>query len=164
MRRKDREMNADFALKITDKCEWATLATVCDGKPYCVPLTIVRIDDFVYFHTAKEGQKIDCLKSCADVCLCCVGDTNRLDSEFSTEYESAIIYGKASEVTDGQEKITALKALCQRHTPKNMPNFDDAIKQSLSRTGVWKISIDEIYGKRKKYDKDGKEMKFGRME
>ena len=28
---------------------------------------------------------------------------------------------------------------------------------------MWKISIDEITGKRKKYDKDGVEMKYGRM-
>lgn len=165
MRRKDREMDSAFALNIVDKCEWATLALTCtDGRPYCLPISIVRIDDFIYFHTAKSGQKIDCLNTAADVCLSCVGDTHRLANEFTTEYESAIIFGKASEVTDDKEKIAALKALCQRHTPTNMHNFDREVNISLPRTGVWKIRIHEITGKRKKYDKNGEEMKFGRME
>jgi hypothetical protein len=45
-----------------------------------------------------------------------------------------------------------------------MADFDNAIRRSLDSTAVWKIHIDEISGKRKKLDKDGKEMRFGRME
>ena len=45
-----------------------------------------------------------------------------------------------------------------------MHMFDAAVERSLSRTGVWKIEISSITGKRKKYDKDGVEMKYGRME
>lgn len=164
MRRKDREMDRDFALGIVDKCEWATLAMTSGGKPYCLPITIVRIGNFVYFHTAKQGEKADALKADGRVCLSCVGDTNRLQNEFTTEFESAIVKGVAEEVFDDGEKVGALRALCQRHTPKNMDKFDEAIGQSLSRTGVWRISIDEISGKRKKYDKNGREMKYGRME
>ena len=51
MRRKDREMPKEFALQVVDKCQYATLSMISDGKPYCVPLSIVRIDDFVYFHS-----------------------------------------------------------------------------------------------------------------
>ena len=46
----------------------------------------------------------------------------------------------------------------------NMENFEDAIAKSLDRTAVWKIRIENLTGKRKKYDKSGEEMKFGRME
>ena len=67
-------------------------------------------------------------------------------------------------LVDDEEKITALRGICQRHTPSNMPDFDNAIERSLPRTGVWKISIESITGKRKKFDKDGNEMKYGRME
>ena len=75
-----------------------------------------------------------------------------------------MINGTAGEVTDDDEKITALRGICQRHTPSNMPDFDNAIERSLSRTGVWKVHIDSITGKRKKYDSNGNEMKYGRME
>lgn len=165
MRRKDREMSAEFALSVVDKCEYAVLSmTDTDGSPYCVPLTIVREETAVYFHCAPEGKKIDCLRQNPQVCLACVGDTCRALDKFTTEFESAILRGTASEVTDSAEKIHALRLLCLRHTPTNMAEFDEAIEKSLSRTGIWKIEIAEITGKRKKFDKSGKEMKFGRTE
>lgn len=154
-----------FAYGIADKCEWAVLAMVdADGLPYCVPLSIVRDGAFIYFHSATDGQKITALKNHDRVCIACVGDTYRVPDKFTTEYESAIIRGKASEVMDEDEKIKALRLLCQRHTPRNMAAFDSEIARSLARTAVWRIGISDITGKRKKYDKDGKEMKFGRME
>lgn len=165
MRRKDREMPEKFAFAVTDKCEYAVLSmTDPNGNPYCVPISIVREGAFIYFHCAAEGRKIDCLRCHPQVCLACVGDTCRALDKFTTEFESAILQGTASEVTDTAEKTHALRLLCLRHTPTNMAEFDEAIKKSLSRTAIWKIEIAEITGKRKKYDKSGKEMKFGRME
>ena len=63
-----------------------------------------------------------------------------------------------------EEKIHALRLLCERHVPTNMENFDREMRRSLAVTAVWKVSMDSITGKRKKYDKNGEEMKFGRME
>ena len=38
MRRKDREKSREFALEVTDKCEWAVLSmTDQEGMPYAVP-------------------------------------------------------------------------------------------------------------------------------
>ncbi|WP_434310106.1 pyridoxamine 5'-phosphate oxidase family protein [Hominifimenecus sp. rT4P-3] len=151
MRRKDREMPAEFGEQVADKCEWAVLSMIEeDGAPYCVPLTIVRDGNAIYFHTAKQGQKIHALRKNPKVCLACVGDTKRAAHEFTTEYESAIIRGIAEEVTEDAEKIRALRLLCERHTPTNMGAFDGAIAGSLFRTGVWKIQIQEISAKRKK--------------
>ena len=165
MRRKDREMNKDFALMVVDKCEYAVLSMVTkDNMPYCIPITIVRDGDYIYFHSSKDGYKIETLNNNDNLCLSCVGDTKISKDKFTTEFESAIVRGKAKEITDENLKIYALKILSQRHTPTNMHNFDDAIKKSLFRTGVWSIKITDITGKRKKYDKNGIEMKFGRME
>ena len=165
MRRSDREMDRDFAMAVADKCEYATIAMIdTDGSPYCLPISIARDGDNIYFHSAKEGHKISALKNAPDICMSCVGDTCRAEDKFTTEFESAIIRGNTEEVLDDAEKIHALKLICQRHTPSNMHNFEQAIEKSLSRTGVWKIRIREISGKRKKYDKNGIEMKFGRME
>lgn len=165
MRRKDREMSEEFAAGVADKCEYAVMSTVDKSNmPYCVPISIVRDGEHIYFHSALDGFKIDCLRHNPNVCLACVGDTHRLPDEFTTEYESAIIRGVAVEITEETEKIHALKMLCERHTPANMGNFDAAIEKSLFRTAVWRVDITEITGKRKKYDKNGVEMKFGRTE
>ena len=163
MRRKDREMDADFAWQVADKCEYAVLSMVDpEGLPYCIPITIVCDEQTIYIHSARDGFKIDCLRNNPQVCMTCVGDTYRTPDKFTTEFESAVIRGTASEVTDDKEKIHALRILCQRHTPTNMHEFDMAIEKSLFRTAVWKIEVSGITGKRKKYDTQGKEMKFGR--
>ena len=118
--------------------------------PYCIPLSIARIDNVIYFHCAKEGKKIDCFRQNNQVCISCVGDTLRPTDEFTTKYESAIIRGKIFEVLDDNEKIAALRAICQRHTPANMPNFDEAISRSLKITAIWKVIIEDVDGKRRK--------------
>ncbi|MDR2900141.1 MAG: pyridoxamine 5'-phosphate oxidase family protein [Treponema sp.] len=165
MRRKDREMPKDFAEHIADICDYAVLATVnADGTPYCIPISIVRDNDTIYFHCAKDGQKIDNMKRQSEVCICCSGDVSFMKTEFSLEFESAVIKGKAEEVLQDEEKIHALRLICERYTPEYMHAFDSEIARSLNYTAIWKVLIREITGKRKKMGKDGKELKFGKME
>jgi len=152
MRRKDRETDAAFAWNVADKCEYAVMAmTLADNTPYCVPLSIARKNETLYFHCAKEGKKADALRKNPKVCLVCVGDTHRMEDKFSTEYESAVLFGVAEEVTGDGEKIEALRLICERHTPINMANFETAIRESLKKTAVWRIAVSEITGKRKSY-------------
>ena len=165
MRRKDREMDENFAMGVVDRCEYAVLSMIDEeGQPYCVPVSIVREDRTVFFHCAKAGKKTDAMLRNPEVCIACVGDTCRALHEFTTEYESAVIRGRAEEVMEEEEKIHALRLLCERHVPTNMENFDREMRRSLAVTAVWKVSMDSITGKRKKYDKNGEEMKFGRIE
>lgn len=153
MRRKDREMSKAFALSVADRCEYAVLSmTDMQHNPYCVPISIVRAGDVIYFHCAAKGEKLICLRANPQVCLACVGDTRRMPNAFTTEYESAIIRGTVSEVIDVQEKTEALRLLCERHTPTNMSNFAQETAHSLARTAVWQIKIEVITGKCNKYD------------
>jgi len=153
MRRKDREISRDSALAITDKCNYAVMATVnSDGTPYCIPLSPVRDGEWLYFHSAKEGHKIENLRAMNRVCISCVGDVKAIPGKFSIEFESSVINGTASEVTEREEKIRALAIISRRYTPDNMPAFNEAIQKDLDRTAVWKIHIDEISGKARKPD------------
>ena len=52
-----------------------------------------------------------------------------------------------------------------RKASRKMDAFDEAIARSLERTAVVKITLTEPpVGKRKQYNKEGEEMKWGRME
>ncbi|MDR2160264.1 MAG: pyridoxamine 5'-phosphate oxidase family protein [Treponema sp.] len=150
MRRKDRERDRNFAEMVVDKCLYAVLATVNgDGSPYCVPLSIVREGEWIYFHCAREGHKIDNLKNRNRVCLACVGEAYEPPDHFTVVYESAVVFGAAEEVQQDEEKLRALRLLCQRHTPANMAAFDAGISREFGAAGVWKIHIDEISGKQR---------------
>lgn len=186
MRRKDRQMSKEFALEIIDKSRYGVIS-LCDGnQPYGVPISIVRDEETLYFHSAMEGRKTEIFKENSKVSISFVGDVKVPDnftqeeldqmaqdeskailfisSVFTTEFESAIVTGKVKLVEDKDEKINAMKYICQKYTPTKMKYFHVAINAGLHRTNVYKIKIEEITGKRKKYDTKGKEMKWERME
>ena len=164
MRRKDREMNKDFAFSVLDKAPFVTLSMVNEDKPYSVPVSIARDNDILYFHCALEGTKIDILNKNNNVTLTAVSKCKPRPIDFTLEYESAVVNGKAFSVNDEKEKIYALKLICEKYALSNIDNFENAIKRSLNRTNIIKIEINEIYGKRKKYGADGKELKYAKDE
>ena len=151
MRRKDRETSREEALAILDRSSWAVLSAADkDNKPYCVPLSLVRDGDWLYFHCAKEGQKLDILRARPGVCAAFVGNTEFPEDKFTVFYESAIVFGAAEEVNGSEEKLHGLRILSERFTPGNMHAFDAEAGQMLDKTSVWKIHIDKITGKRRK--------------
>ena len=171
MRKASRQMDAAFAMEVFDKAPYVTVSmTREDGRPYGLPLSLVRTDEKTfYFHCAMEGEKLDCIAHNPAVFLSavtrCAPTVGPKDGSFSLQYKSATAIGKAEMVTSKEEKIDALRAICQRFLPKHMDAFDDAISRSIERTAVVRITLTEPpVGKRKQYDKNGDEMTWGRME
>lgn len=147
MRKSDRQKSAEWALEVFDRAPYVTVSmTRPDGTPYGLPLSLVRRDsETFYFHCAAEGEKLDCLGVNPVVCLSAVSKcTPRFEEErnnFTEYYHSAVALGEASIVSDDDEKITALRLLCERFLPKYMDHFDEAIARSLDRTTVVRIRL-----------------------
>ena len=165
MRRASREMDAAFALEVLDKAPFVTVSmTRPDGTPYGLPLSLARTDDKTfYFHCAQEGEKLDCIAHHPTVFLSavshCAPTVGPKDGSFTLQYKSATAIGCAELVTDPDEKIAAMRAICMRFLPRHMDAFDDAINRSLERTAVVRITLTEPpVGKRKQYDKQGEEL------
>ena len=165
-------MDAAWALEAMDKAPYITVSmTDANGMPYSVPLSLARKDEQTfYFHCAQEGKKLDMIQANPHVCLTavskCKPTVGPKDGSFTLEFRSAIAFGKAEIVTDDTEKHEALRAICQRFLPHHMDAFEAAVERSLSRTAIVRITLTEPppVGKRKQYDANGDEMKYGRME
>lgn len=154
MRRKDREKDCDFAFGVLRDCEYATLATVnADGTPYCIPISVILHDHAIYFHSAKDGAKLDNIAHNTHVCISGVRHTKLVPERFTTEFESAVALGTCRLVEDEGEKILALRLLCEKYAGSNMAEFDSAIARSLGRTAVGRVDIMQITGKAKIYDR-----------
>lgn len=171
MRKRSREMDAAWALEVMDKAPYMTVSMAdTDGEAYAVPLSVVRTDEKTfYFHCALEGRKLDILQRNPRVCLTavskCKPTVGPKDGSFTLEFRSAIAFGRAEQVTDEEEKREALRAICQRFLPHHMAAFDAAVERSIGRTAIVRITLTEPpVGKRKQYDANGEEMKYGRME
>ena len=149
MRKASRQKDAAWALEVFDKAPYVTVSmTRHDGTPYGLPLSLVRRDEKTfYFHCAAEGEKIDCIKHNPIVSLSAVSKcTPKYEEEknnFTEYFHSAIAIGKAEFVENRDEKILALKLLCERFLPKYMDHFDEAIARSLDRTTIVRITLTE---------------------
>ncbi len=164
-------MDSQWALEVMSKAPYVTVSFVdADGQAYGLPLSLASADGTTwYFHCALEGKKIDTIKAHPDVCLSavtrCAPTVGPIDDSFTLQYKSAIAFGKAELVTDDAEKTHGLRLICQRFLPGHMDAFDQSVARSLERTAVVRITLSEPpVGKRKQYDKEGHEMKYGRME
>lgn len=149
MRKANRRKDAQWALDVFDKAPYMTLSMIRpDGTPYGLPLNVVRKDEVTfYFHCAAEGEKIDCLKHNPVVSLSAVSRcTPRYEEDknnFTEYYNSAIAIGNAEFVTGREEKIEALRLICERFLPKYMEHFEEAVCRSLDRTTIVKITLTE---------------------
>jgi len=147
MRRKDKELQADEALRLLQSCEYGVLSTV-DGKgqPYGVPLSYVLANGVLYFHCALEGHKLDNLAANQKVSFCVVGSTHLFPANFSTVFESALAFGEAV-VVQGEERSHALVSLLEKYSAEFMEEGRAYIEQFDSRTKVVKIEISTVTGK-----------------
>lgn len=149
MRKSSRQRSEQWALEVFDHAPFITLSmTHADGSPYAVPLSIIRASESVfYFHCASEGEKIDCITANPTVCLTAVSKcTPAFEAEknnFTMHYRSAIAMGKATIVADKDEKIEALRLICERFLPKFMDHFNEAIARSLAITTIVRIDLTE---------------------
>ena len=171
MRKESRAMDSQWAVDVMRKAPYITVSfTDADGRAYGLPLSLASADGVNWnFHCALEGKKLDAIKAHPEVCLSavtrCTPTVGPLDGSFTLQYKSAVAFGRAELVTDDEEKVLGLRLISQRFLPQHMDAFDGSVARSLSRTAVVRVTLTEPpVGKRKQYDKEGKEMKYGRME
>lgn len=148
MRRHDKEISSEEAARILESAEYGILSTTGeDGYAYGVPLSYAYKDNCIYFHCARDGQKLDNIKHNDRVSFCVVGATELLPEEFSTRYESVIAFGRASEVFD-QEKQEALVAILEKYSSQFMDKGMEYINKDSRLTRVIKIEIEHMTGKK----------------
>lgn len=147
MRRADKALPADVITRLLLEGEYGILSTVdAEGQAYGVPLNYVYLNDCIYFHCAPQGHKIANILANSKVSFCVVGRTRVLPAEFSTEFESVIVFGEAS-VVQGDDRYQALLGLVQKYSPEFVTEGHKYIEQFDSRTKVVRIDVNSMTGK-----------------
>lgn len=150
---KNRKISLEECEQILKKTEYMTLATVDEkGMPYAVPLSFVYYGGKVYFHTGKvKGHKIQNLLYSPYCSVSVIGDTQPVYTHnFTTYFESVVIFGTAAEVVDEQEKYDMLYALAEKYLPDHMDKAEKDISASIKITSVYAITIEKMTGKAKR--------------
>lgn len=155
MRRKDREVTElSKIVEIVERCDIVRLGMVDNGQPYIVPLNFgyELIDDqlSLYFHSAKEGRKIDIMKVNPAVCFEMDCSFKKLEGEvacnWSAEFESIIGYGRVEFLNNEAEIKHALDCMMKKYGFSGMPSYKDDV---LKRTAVYKLTVDTLTAKQK---------------
>jgi len=151
IRRKDRALTEAEAYAILREGGDGVLATWGeDGYPYAVPMNHVLADGAIYLHCAQTGHRLDNLAHCDKVSYCVVSDREVVPAELSTNYRSAVVFGRATRVEDPDEKRRGLMALLHRFTPEHMENGLNGLEKNFAHTTVLRIDIDRITAKARK--------------
>ncbi|NNG02333.1 MAG: pyridoxamine 5'-phosphate oxidase family protein [Desulfobacteraceae bacterium] len=150
LRRKDRAWDDESAHTLLVNSEYGVLSTAdSHNQPYGVPVNYAVSDNSIYIHSATAGHKIENIALNTKVSFCVVGNTRLIPEEFSTDYESVVVFGRASMI-DGDEKIAALRALIRKYSPEQVTEGEAYITKHLKKTAIIKIFIDHYSGKARK--------------
>ena len=150
VRRKDRELGFESATQLLAGGEYGVLSTVgVDGQAYGVPLNYVYKNNCLYFHCALEGHKLENIKANNKVSFCVVERAKVLPDQFSTQYESAIVFGTASEV-QGSERLEVLLSFVEKYSPGFIEEGKKTIAKFNDKTRIIKVDINHLSGKARK--------------
>jgi len=124
------------------------LAFAKDNIPYLVPISFGYDGSCLYFHTAKEGKKIDFIKANNQVCFEFDINVKTIGHEtiackWATTYQSIIGYGRMIEITDFNEAAYALNQIMIQYSGKEW----ELTEKMLNTVKMWKIEIEEMTGK-----------------
>ncbi len=148
MRRKEKQLTTEQAVEIVKRAQWGVLSLVQDdNNPYSIPVSFALVDNKIYLHGAKEGKKIELIKTGRASTFTCVGDTEIIPEKFTTKYESAIVYGNIRIVEDDEERFEGLLALVKKYSPTFLEEGKQYIERAFGKTAVIAIDIGEITGK-----------------
>ena len=146
MRRFRQELSESESLEILRKGKVAVLAVAGDDDyPYAVPLNYVYVNGCVYVHCASQGHKIDALRKNPKCSLCIIDKDDIIPEKFTSYFRSVIAFGKAEFITSDEDKITALRLLCEKYSPGL--DSSEEIDKSLNRVTVIRIRLERITGK-----------------
>ena len=147
MRRIERQMNDNEVLELLNKGEYGILSTCGeDNQPYGIPLSYVLIDKNIYIHCAGVGTKLDNISVNDKVCFTVVGKTKVLQDQFSTEYESAIAFGRAIKLVE-EEKYEPLMEFIRKYSPEFLEEGQLYIDRAKKNTTLIKIQVYSFSGK-----------------
>ncbi|NIS80555.1 MAG: pyridoxamine 5'-phosphate oxidase family protein [Anaerolineales bacterium] len=157
-RRQDRTMHSDSRIEaVLHQGQIVYIATSLNDHPYVIPNLYWYDADSqrIYFHTALEGRTRRSVENNPQVCLS-VAEMGRLlpadkAIEFSVEYASVCVFGRAR-VTDSEEEARhGLQGLLDKYFPDRKPGKDyrPITQNEIAQTAVYALEIEAWSGKEK---------------
>jgi len=158
IRRSDRATldNSDIAALLHEG-QVAFIATCQESQPFVIPNLYWYNPNIhtIYFHTAAEGRTRTNVETNPRVSLSVASMGKLLPAdkaiEFSVEYSSVCVFGKARIIENEEEARLALQGLLDKYFPdyKAGEDYRPITRSEIQRTAVFAIEIESWSGKQR---------------
>jgi len=152
MRRAEREIKDREAIEDILRRATVCRLAVCDGHvPYVVPLSFGFEDNRLYFHSAREGRKIEAIKANPQVCFEVDVDHEVVPGDvpcgWTVRYRSVIGFGQARLLEDVAQKKRALDIILGHYGRGPFAYAEGAFDE----VAVVEVEIETLTGKQSGY-------------
>jgi uncharacterized protein len=153
VRRLPKRASYDLELihRVLDEGLICHVAFTVDGAPAVIPTIHTRIGERLYFHGSTASRMLRSLRDGVEACVC----VTLLDGlvlarsafHHSMNYRSAVIFGRASVVSNDDEKRRVLDALVEHVVPGRSAHVRRPSPAEFKQTLVLGLPIEEASAK-----------------
>ena len=152
MRHPEREMkNRETMAGLLRTCHVGRMATInSKGIPVIKPVNFIYLDERIYIHSSKKGEKAEDIRRGSPVCFevdepIAYRAAGEVACKAGYYYRSIIMKGKAAFIEDRHRKLLILKKMMEKYQPGgNHWKFEEEV---LEKTALIEIQIQEMTGK-----------------
>ena len=135
IRRKKQLLPEETVVEMLQRNTSGTLALLGDDDyPYAVPLSFIYLNGKLYFHSAKNGHKIDAVRNYEKASFCVIDRDQIVPEKFTTHYRSVIAFGKVRLIEEVEEMRSIATALAMKYSgdfAEQIPNEFKAYVNNL---------------------------------
>ena len=136
---------------ILDEARICHAGFVVEGRPVVIPTIHTRVDDYLYFHGSPASGLLRTLRGGVEACV----TVTILDGlvlarsafHHSMNYRTVVVFGKAEEVVDREEKLRVLTALVEHVCRGRSGDARRPNEKEFKQTLVLKLPIAEASAK-----------------
>ena len=146
MRRFKQELTKEECLEVLNKNKRGVLSLSGFDYPYGVPLSYFYDDGIIYFHGAKEGYKLDCIKNNPKACFTVMGEGYKKDDSWVLHFDSVMALGSI-EIIDDKEECLKICRNIALHFTDDEDYINKELNRSIDRVMCLKLNIEHLSGK-----------------
>ena len=152
MRRHDKQVvEHEELVKPLKEAEYITLALCSDNKPYIVTIShgYDEENNCIYFHSAREGKKIDIIRKNPKVWGQALIDKGYQQGSCDHLYHTTQFSGSVLFLEDLDEKEHALKTMIKKLDKEPEKIIEKQMQpSSIAKVYIGRIDIEEMTGKK----------------
>lgn len=136
---------------LLDGSSMCHVGLVSDGQPFVIPTLYARLGDELVLHGSVASRLVRHVRSGAPICVTVTEVDGlvlaRSAFETSMNYRSVVVLGHGRELTDPDERLSALRAISEAVLPGRWDDVRPPDEMELRRTMIVAVAIEQCSAK-----------------